>query len=503
VGPSLINAKVVKTEYSGTALRPPVWLLVMLALCFAVAVLRTVLLLAHEPLIALANSYDEVRYTACFDLYPDRSATVEPTRNSPEAPYAHYRFLPNENPICYWSSELLFQGAAAAVFRVEEALSHDPSHSVRWIGVLKFAALLGVWLAFTRAWLRRRAYAAALANGLLLPLLFADPANTVYLDTFYAEWTALLAMYTLCGLILLDFGTRGSRRQWLLLVLAAFALATSKIQHLLLPLACALVLFGLDWLRARRWSWQGKAVLVGAIAGLALQCVQLGRDSDAIRAIDMFNRADVTFTGLLPNARDPAATAAKLGLDIDCLRYTGLRAWQMQDYPGHACPSLAHVTRGRELAVLVSEPDLTLRLGWHGVLALEPWLAPGLGLVEGGEFQALPDDFSTFSHVLTALPLLRVLLLSAPLLALPALLLAGLGRGRLRMLAYTAITVVVMVGTLTITILGDGLADTPKQGHLVLNAALAWWICIVMLGASRSLRRTRRAASSSETSRRG
>jgi len=469
--------------------RTPAWLLAVLALCLGAGVVRAALLLAHDPLLALANSYDEVRYTACFDLYPDRPASVEPTRNSPEAPYSHYRFMRNPAPLCYWSSDLLFQGAVAGLYRIEHALTGTQRHSVRWIGALRFAALLGVWLAFTLAWLHRSQYASALANGWLLPLLFADPANTVYLNTFYAEWTALLAMYTLCGLILLDLGLTGTRLRALLLALAAFVLATSKIQHLVLPLACAGVVFALDWLRARRWSWQGKAVLFGALAGLALQGVQLTRDSDAIRAIDMFNRADVAFTGLLPNARDPAATAAKLGVDAACLRYTGLRAWQMAEYPGDACPSLAQLSRARELRVLLGEPDLSLRLGWHGVLALEPWLAPGLGLVEGGAFATLPPQFFTFSTVLSASPWLRVLALAAPLAALPLLLLSPFGRRRPRLFACTALTAVIMLATLTITVLGDGLADTPKQGHLVVNAALAWWSCLITLGAARLLRR--------------
>ena len=476
-------------EHNAVSTRAPRWLLAVILLCALAGILRAGLLLAHSPLLALANSYDEVRYTACFDLYPDRDAAIPPTRNSPEAPFAQYRFMRNEAPLCYWSSELLLQGVVVALYHAEEKLTGNKAHSVRWLGALKFGVLFGAWLAFTACWLRRGEHAAALANALLLPLLFADPANTVYLNTFYAEWTALLALYTLCSLILLALGREPSRRARVLLALAAFALATSKIQHLLLPLACAAVLLALDLLRERRMQWPGKAVLLGALAGLALQGVQLARDSEAIRAIDMFNRSDVAFTGLLPNARDPAATAARLGLDSDCLRFVGLRAWQMPNYPGAVCPSLAHVTRGRELAVLLSEPDLSLRLGWHGVLALEPWLAPGLGLVEGGDFSTLPSDFYSFSQTLTALPLLRVALLLAPFLACAVLLFGARGRRHPRLLALTALAVTAMLASLTVTLLGDGLADTPKQGHLVLNAALAWWICILGLGLRRFARR--------------
>ena len=461
------------------------WLALALLVCLLGGLWRALPLLVQTPLIALANSYDETRYSACFDLYPDRPADIPPTQNSPQAPFSRYAFRANDQPMCYWSSELLFQGAVVVLYRAQAALTGQHSFSVRWLGSLKFAVLLGLWVAFSLAWWRRGEAWPALANGLLLPLLFVDPANTIYLNTFYAEWTALLALYTLCSLILLYANAANSRRASWLLAAAAFVLALSKIQHLLLPCVFALIVLGAGyWRNPRHWPWQGKALLLGALAGLSVQVVQLQRDSPAIRAIDMFNRADVTFTGLLPNARDPAATASALGIAPDCLRFIGLRAWQMSDYPEHACAGLVNVTRGRELATLLHEPGLGWRLFWHGALALDPWLAPGLGLVEGGNFHKMPNGYFSLSDALTAAPPLRALVLGGPPLALILLLLSGPQR-RPRLLIYTALTVATMLATLGITVLGDGLADTPKQGHLIVNAALAWWICILVLAVGR------------------
>ncbi len=463
-----------------------------LAACLLAGLWRIGALVAHEPLIALANSYDEVRYSACFGLYPDRPESVPPDRNSPEAPYSRYRFVVAPDPICYWSTELLFQGAAAAVFHAFEAADGVRAHSVRWIGAFKILALLALWLGFTLAWLRRREPWSALANGLLLPLLFADPANTIYLNTFYAEWTALLALYAVAGLILIHEGRPARQHAFALLALAAAALAVSKIQHIVLPLGIAVAMLALGRWRDRVWLWKGKALLLGALAGIVVQGVQLQRDSDAIRAINVFNQADVVFTALLPNARDPAATAQSLGLSPQCLQYTGKRAWQMPGFPADLCPELMKVSRSRELLTLLREPDMALRIGWAGLANLHPWVAPGLGLVEGGNFAPLPAQFFSWSDLFAERPVLRAILFGAPFLAFVALLWHQRWRAWPRLLTVTVLTIVVTLGTLTVTVLGDGLADVPKQGHLVYNAALVWWIGALVTGTSQLFARSRR-----------
>jgi hypothetical protein len=470
----------------------PRWLLVVLALCLIGGLARIGALYLHTPLIALANSYDEVRYSACFDLYPDRPESIAAARNSPQAPYARYGFVANASPICYWSTELLFQGAAAAVYRLDQAATGARSFSVRWIGAFKLLALIGIWGAFSVAWLRRREPWSALANGLMLPLLLADPANTIYLNTFYAEWTAMLALYAMAGLILIFEGKPARGHAFAFLLIAASALAMSKIQHIVLPLGVAIAMLLIGRWRDRVWLWKGKALLIGAFAGLLIQVVQLQRESDAIRAINVFNQADVVFTALLPNASDPAVTAQRLGLSPQCLQYSGLRAWQMPGFPADLCPELSGVSRSRELLTLLREPDMALRIGWHGLGALNPWLAPGLGLVEGGDFTRLPAGFFSLSDPLSAVPLLRALLFGGPFIALIGLLWRHRWRAWPRLLTVTLLTVVVTLGTLSVTLLGDGLADVPKQGHLVYNAALAWWLSALIVGTRTLLPHTRR-----------
>ncbi len=463
----------------------PRWLLWALILCFAAGMLRVLPLLLHTPLIALANSYDEVRYSACFDVYPDRPADVVPTLNSPAAPYSRYTFRETAEPICYWSTEWIFQAAAAGIFKIESALTGQTSFSVRWLGLLKFSAALAVWILFCVAWWRRGPPALALANGLMFPLLIGDPANTIYLNTFYAEFTAVVTLYVVISVILLYHEKPRSKHAAILLALAAFALAMSKIQHLLLPLMCAGSVLIFDYVRTKKWSWRASALFVGAIAGLLVQVAQLHRESAAMRDIDMFNRADVAFTGLLPNASDPQKTAALLDLDPACIRYASTRAWQLPGYPPEVCPSIANVSRARELNALMHDPPMALRLFWNGILALNPWVAPGLGTVEGGYFEKLPSGFVSASELFSASPLSRAILLTGPVVVMFVLLFWRRRPSGMR--RYTVLTCAIMLTTLGVTVLGDGLADVPKQGHLVINAAFAWWIYILTVAWARAM----------------
>ncbi|MEO7326662.1 MAG: hypothetical protein ABIW82_17715 [Dokdonella sp.] len=455
--------------------------LMLLALLWLAGSLRAFALWAHDPLYAYANSYDQVRYTNCFHFYPDRPPAIPPEENSPYAPFAKYRFIANPNPMCYWSSELLFTGGTALAWKLGESNTGGGAHDVRWVGAQRWLALLALSIGFSLAWLRRGDARAALANAALVPLLFADPGNALYLDTFYAEWSALLGAYALIALSLLWRDEVASRRRFCALALVAFALALAKIQHLLLPLCLALVVMLLERLRHARFGWRGGALAFGALAGLTLQAVQLGRDNGMMDSIHQYNRADVVFTALLPFADDRAALLTELGIDPACAVYSGLHAWELPDLPERVCSGLEGFTRGKELTALLLHPGMALRLAGHGVLGLDPWIAKNLGEIEGASVATIPASMPGIGPLLHACPALQLAILALPLFALFLFLWRpGVYRGS-RGLDYAALSVALMGATLTITVLGDGLADTAKQGHLVVNAALAWLIVGVFM----------------------
>lgn len=466
--------------------RAPRFVLPLILLGFALALLRGGLFLAHTPLLALANSFDQARYTGCFDLFPDRPAAIRPDTNSPEAPFRWYAFRQNPQSLCYGSTELAFQATTVAAYHADAALTGATRFDVRWVGALRLAVLLALAAAFCRAWWRRGLWAGALANALALPLLLLDPANTLYFSTFYAEATALFALYTLLNLVLLWQGEKRDRLRFALLAMAAFALAFSKIQHLALPLALACVVLAHGRLVRGRWPWQGGALLAGAVLGCALQFVQLARDDPMMASIRSHNRANVVFTALLPHVGDPGATLARLGLPAHCVDYAGRPAWQLPDLAEIACPGIEHVGRAAVLRELLREPAAALRLGIAGVVALRAWLAPNLGTLEGGIVAPLPDDVPTLARPLESAAPLRLALFALPLCAAVFTLRRS---GRLATLSLLVATL--NVATLGVIVLGDGLADVPKQGHLIFNASLGF-ACVLLPTLVLRLRRDMR-----------
>jgi hypothetical protein len=465
--------------------------LVLIVLAFALGLLRAIPLLTHAPLLAIANSFDQARYTGCFELFPDRPAPIRPDENSPNAPFEFYRFQANPVRLCYGSSELLSQAAVVAVYKAQQYQGIE-RHSVRWIGALRLIVLSLLAALFCRAWWKRGLWPAALANAAVFAAVLTDPSNTMYFNTFYAEATALIAAYALFNLILLHAQSPRSRGAMALLALAALALATSKIQHLVLPLCLAVGVLAFGRWHAGRWPWQGWALLAGAVIGCAFQFTQLTRDDTMMVSIRSYNRANLVFTGLLPAVSDPLATTQRLGLPAHCAAHSGKSAWQLPGLAEDVCPGMEKLGRADIVAEFLREPMALLRFFGNGVTVLNPWLARGLGHVEGEILGKLPPQFVSWNGLLDRNPGLRYLLFALPLLA-------GLlaVRRRDRYALFGLLAAILPPASFGITIFGDGLADVAKQGHLIFNVALSFACASAVLGVCALLRsRTAQAPAS-------
>ncbi|MCR6701607.1 MAG: hypothetical protein NVV68_10850 [Dokdonella sp.] len=120
---------------------PPPVRIVLFALA-AFALYRVLGLLLHDPLLALANNYDQIRYTGCYDVGPLR-ADVPAWHSNPQAPLRIYarQAIPEGN--CYWSTDWL---AGAAVARPGASPSRSATRpSIRSVPWACCACPAGCW----------------------------------------------------------------------------------------------------------------------------------------------------------------------------------------------------------------------------------------------------------------------------------------------------------------------------------------------------------------------
>jgi hypothetical protein len=360
------------------------------------AAVRGLALLTAEPLVALANSYDQIRYTACFALAPaveDR----DPTAGSPDAPYSRYAFRDLPGADCSWSSDLLFQGIAAASFRATEALTDRRLHSVRWLGALRWAAWIAVGALLARALREAGRPGLALGSAVWVAFLGFDPANSLYLATFYAENGALFFATATVGSAILAT-VRATPLRLAALTLAAAGLGSSKLQHAALPLALALVVALSLRGSGRRGRTVALSLALGGALALALHGAQLLRTTPGAASRALANRTNLVSTALLPAASDPVRVAAALGLGEGCAALSGKPYWAVERDLDRLCPGIANVGRARVVALLAVEPKLLGRLLVRVPGKLLPWTPPFLGAVEGGERAPLPDRFVSINR---------------------------------------------------------------------------------------------------------
>jgi hypothetical protein len=476
---------------------PPRPLLLALTLALLViALYRGIAMVAAEPLLALANNYDMIRVQACIKAYPVRPEGMPPWGGSGDAPIERYRFRNDIDAPCFRSTEVLFARLARPLFKAESLRSADGTFSIRWLGLVKFVAFMALAVGFTFAWWRRGQAGAAVANAAVAAIVLTDPAITLYLNGFYAEYSTVLFGYaSIAGAALLMGRQQPPGAAALaVLALAVAAFVGTKIQHVGLGLMLALAM-ALPAAAGVRVSGRVIAALaVGGAVGMAIQAGNLHKTENEV--MRLANLTSTVMTSLLPLSDDPYRTAERLGLPRRCGAYAGLN-WYLppvrEDPASHPCPEVAHTSYLRLLALAFTEPRLFGRFVGGSLSYVRPWIPshyrgkPHLGVVAGQMQASLPEGWFSWSRPLDRLPTWVIYVLVLAPVALTIALIAGQGVRQPSLAAVLSALALLPFPVAVAVTFGNGYEDSAKQMHLVFTLVLAFWILVTLPGAARAL----------------
>jgi len=443
----------------------PSWARIALVALALFALVRGIALVRHDPLLALANNFDQIRYSLCLDIAPWRPG-VDPTKANPPAPYSRFAFTPLPKDACTWSSEFVFTVPVALAWHAAEAMGGRTIHSVRRLGELRLVACFAVGAWATGFFLRERRVDLALAHLAGFGLVAMDPANTLYLSTFYAEAAATFGFYvSLVGIVAaLVRPTRGA------LVMAAFGavvLATSKYQHLALPIVLGLaVLIG----AGRAGRKVALVVIAAGALGAGIQLANGARDSASMRYVHWVNNADYVVGVLLPETSNRDRIVERLEVNDECLKYIGKTIYAMPGSVEKTCTTVDRWSSAELWWLLISDPPGLARALMHIPKLLLPWQPRYLGAVEDGNNEHQPWWMPSVDLAFGERPFFAWTLLLLPWLFVAACVRRGtpaLAR------AFALACAAGMLAVCLAALFGDGDVEYAKHVQLAVNYALA------------------------------
>jgi len=459
--------------------RLPLWARLLLSFFAVLAIARGALLVRHDPLLAFANNYDQIRYTSCLDLAPWRPAGIDAGLAHPSAPLSRFSFQPLASDACLWTSDLLLTAPVALGWRISEAFGGRSIHSVRRLAEFRLLAWFAV--AFWASWvfLRENRADIALAHLVWLALVGMDPANTLYLATFYTEAAAIFALYV-CGVGVAASLLRPTRVALAVTAFGAALLAASKFQHVLLPALLGLaVLVG----AGRTGRRAAMALLLGGALGCAMQVGNQLRDTWMTHNIGTINRTDFLLTVLLEETSDRERVVRALDLDEHCLAHVGKNVYEIPGPTDQICKSVNQWNSGTLWWLLISDPPAFGHALVRIPALLLPWLPEHLGVVADQEYGRLPATLPSLSDALGHRRGTATALLLLPWLVF---LVCAIGRVSAQARGFALLCAAGSSSVALVALLGDGDVEYAKHAHLAISLSLAS-LCIPLAASFRRM----------------
>jgi hypothetical protein len=438
------------------------------ALILILGLSRLFTFVGHDPVLGYANNHDMVRIQACHQVWP-HDTTIDRKRSTGAAPLERYTFSQVE-AVCLPSSELIFTFITTTILHAYESVLPLDSFSIRLFGLTRALALATAGIFFFAYLTRKRLRGASLVHSLLFTLVLVDPVNTLYLNTFYAEFSAFFFFYTSLGL-LYCLGASGSARSLSgALGLSLFLLGTSRLQHILLPVIFLLVLIAVSWpIKETRKVFQVGLACLAILSSLLFHWDHTRTRNG--KKMGLANATDTFLLTVLPAASDVTRASEILGLPSHCLEHVG-KSWYTKGMQrNHPCPEVADVPRFRIVTLSVLDPAFFATVTTKGLDRIRPWLNTFVGHVGGAERRSISQE--TFTIAAWPDHLSRTGLIV--LFGLPGLVLIWAAyKGARRSFDYeTAVCVVLAMTTYTVfysALFGDGYIELLKHAHLYFSA---------------------------------
>ena len=384
---------------------------VLIVLCLMLGSARVLLLVLHDPLYGYANNYDFVRMESWFQLWPNTEGT-SPTAAHGSAPFSRYRFGDPDTPeLRYVSSELLFIYSSIKLHPLVNRILDIPSDvfDIRTLGCVKAIAFILVagWLTCLY---RKRSTWLGVLSAMAFLIFFSDPANIMYFNTLYTEFSVFLFSYLSIGLLFYIAVISATRLPSLPLTIVLFVslllLGTSKMQFYLVPLI--LSVFFLIVVSIRFWGRVPVTYLILVLLltfAVMFGIFQLHTYQDQLGLGTGIRLANATHTylgALLPAMDDPVRGLEILQIPDRCAEYIG-REKNAPWFAPPPCPETTEVSRLRVALVLLREPQVLTRMVAIALPQSRPLLLQHLGHIEGEENGSLKSDNTLLSLGLSSL----------------------------------------------------------------------------------------------------
>jgi len=456
--------------------------LTLFILIFFLGSLRMFSVVTQQPVLGYGNHYDMIRVQSCHQIWPVNTQ-VPKGYPTPFAPNNLYTFDSNsKHHDCFVSTELLFTSTTVAIL----SYLGLETFSMTSFGITKAILFMLVSLSFLIWFMVRKKLGVALCHTIIYSLIIADPANTLYFNTFYTETSALFFLYTSLLLFYVVASDGMTRINAMLFGLSLVYLALSKPQHILLPIVILAIFLitQIQTIKLHRIATIVLLVMVGAAVFYQAQY----RQTKAMYYVNYANATNTFLYTVLPAATDIKQAATILNLPSGCIEHAG-KSWYSNgiNNQNHPCPEVQHTSRLSLIQLLAYDPHIILKTSFNAIQHMRPWVLYYLGTVGEQHLGRMENKAWTLSKLIDAIPepILKILFFM-PMTLLGFLFAALLSRRFLEiktelslLLCLISLKYIVFYSAL----FGDGYIEFAKHTHLYFSLYLAIIFIVIALVA--------------------